>query len=362
MKNIKVFIASSAELDDDKTQVDLYFSQKNKAYVKRYIFFEQKTWKDFPSNLSVENLQKRYDDYIQECDIVIFLFHTRLGQYTLRELEVAFGQLKASKGKKPLIYIYGKRDEKGKELLDKLKQYSEQEYGHFCDTYSDYNELFRHFDYQLAQLENNGFIRPAPVDVPRTLRFVLLCLLPVCLVALFLLAYQLSRPENFRVQLTEQIRAALPFQGGTITLQYADIKEERTIENLEEPITFKGINRWHCWFGDFTLRFESKGFLPVDTTFRFTEQLTLPIQRNGRAGHLMGIVTHEDRSPVVGAQVRVLGLHAETAADGTFEIQIPLEQQALHYRLTITKVGYEAWDYSEVAPSENDYIRIILRK
>ena len=175
MKNVKVFIASSAELDEDKLQMDLYFSQKNKGYRKRAICFEQRTWRDFPSYLSEEHLQNRYDDYIRQCDIVIFLFHTRLGQYTLRELQVAFEQVKASGGKRPKIYIYAKRDEHGAALLEKLKQYSEQEYGHFCDTYADYNELFHHFDYQLTQLENEGFIRPNPVDLPRTRRFVLLC-------------------------------------------------------------------------------------------------------------------------------------------------------------------------------------------
>ena len=94
-----------------------------------------------------------------------------MGQYTLRELQVAFEQVKASGGKRPKIYIYAKRDEHGAALLEKLKQYSEQEYGHFCDTYADYNELFHHFDYQLTQLENEGFIRPNPVDLPRTRRF-----------------------------------------------------------------------------------------------------------------------------------------------------------------------------------------------
>lgn len=79
MKNVKVFIASSAELDEDKLQMDLYFSQKNKGYRKRAICFEQRTWRDFPSYLSEEHLQNRYDDYIRQCDIVIFLFHTRLG-------------------------------------------------------------------------------------------------------------------------------------------------------------------------------------------------------------------------------------------------------------------------------------------
>ena len=113
MKNVKVFIASSAELDEDKLQMDLYFSQKNKGYRKRAICLEQRTWRDFPSYLSEEHLQNRYDDYIRQCDIVIFLFHTRLGQYTLRELQVAFEQVKASGGKRPKIYIYAKRDEHG---------------------------------------------------------------------------------------------------------------------------------------------------------------------------------------------------------------------------------------------------------
>lgn len=71
MRNIKVFIASSAELDEDKLQMDLYFSQKNKGYRQRDINFEQRTWRDFPSYLSEEHLQSRYDDYIRQCDIVI---------------------------------------------------------------------------------------------------------------------------------------------------------------------------------------------------------------------------------------------------------------------------------------------------
>ena len=39
MKNIKIFIASSAELDEDKLQMDLYFAQKNKIYNKLYVSF-----------------------------------------------------------------------------------------------------------------------------------------------------------------------------------------------------------------------------------------------------------------------------------------------------------------------------------
>lgn len=37
MKKIKIFIASSAELNEDKQMFDLYFSDKNKLYRDRNI-------------------------------------------------------------------------------------------------------------------------------------------------------------------------------------------------------------------------------------------------------------------------------------------------------------------------------------
>ena len=47
MKRVKVFIASSAELDDDKKELDFFFAERNKIYAERDILFIQKTWKDF---------------------------------------------------------------------------------------------------------------------------------------------------------------------------------------------------------------------------------------------------------------------------------------------------------------------------
>ena len=48
-------------------------------YRDRNIDFDQRTWMDFSSSLNEGRLQDRYNDYIRECDIVIFLFHTRMG-------------------------------------------------------------------------------------------------------------------------------------------------------------------------------------------------------------------------------------------------------------------------------------------
>ena len=108
-KLVKVFIASSAELDQDKTMFDVYFSDKNKLYRKRDIEFDHRTWKDFCSSLNDGRLQDRYNAYIRECDLVIFLFHTRLGKYTREELEVALAAFRENK-ERPRIFIYFKEE------------------------------------------------------------------------------------------------------------------------------------------------------------------------------------------------------------------------------------------------------------
>lgn len=73
-------------------------------------------------------------------------------------------------------------------------------------------------------------------------------------------------------------------------------------------------------------------------------------------------VTDEERQPMADARVQVLGYSAQTEADGSFLIEVPLSQQATSYRLTVMKAGFEIWDYNGVAPSPTEQMRIALRK
>ena len=77
---------------------------------------------------------------------------------------------------------------------------------------------------------------------------------------------------------------------------------------------------------------------------------------------LKGVVPDEERRPVADARVQVLGYSAQTGADGSFLIEIPLSQQAISYRLTVMKDGFDIWDYNGVAPSPTEQMRIALRK
>ena len=102
--------------------------------------------------------------------------------------------------------------------------------------------------------------------------------------------------------------------------------------------------------------------MPIDTTLSYTHTCPLNICRNSDAGVLKGVVTDEERRPVADARVQVLGYSAQTGADGSFLIEIPLSQQAISYRLTVMKDGFDIWDYNGVAPSPTEQMRIALHK
>ena len=326
-----------------------------------YINFEQHTWKDFPSYLSEEHLQNRYDEYIKVCDIVIFLFHTHIGKYTMRELNVAFEEIKKNK-KRPKIYIYVKRGHEHEKILEELKRYSEEVYGHFCDTYSDYNDLFRHFNYQLEKLEEENFFQPDRIDLPRTKRFIILCFLPMVIVGLFLLAYNLWQPSFIQIELKEQIPTNLQFKEGTLSVNYADINHTFKISELEKPVEIKGIGSKYRWFNKFRIKFEAPGYITTDTLLQYSEHITISVRRDMSAGILKGTITDENRFPICGATVKVLEYSSETDNKGYFHIEIPLQQQTNNYRVTVIKEGFDIWDYSGIAPSGSEYIQIVLHK
>ena len=52
MITIKVFLASSSELKDDRTAFEIFINRKNKEWVARGVFLELVLWEDFLDVLS----------------------------------------------------------------------------------------------------------------------------------------------------------------------------------------------------------------------------------------------------------------------------------------------------------------------
>jgi hypothetical protein len=106
IKTIKIFLASSSELKDDREQFEIFINRKNKEYIKEGIFLHLELWEDFLDAMSPTRLQDEYNKAIPECDVFVSLFHTKVGQYTEEEFLKALETFQANQ--RPLIYTYFK--------------------------------------------------------------------------------------------------------------------------------------------------------------------------------------------------------------------------------------------------------------
>ncbi len=153
IKIIKLFLASSSELKEDREQFEIFINRKNKQYIKQGIFLELVIWEDFLDAMSKTRLQDEYNKVITECDLFVSLFLTKVGQYTEEEFDTAFGTFKENN--KPLIYTYFKdapinlsRITTEINTLLKFKEKLSQ-LGHFYTSYNSIEDLKYRFDQQL---------------------------------------------------------------------------------------------------------------------------------------------------------------------------------------------------------------------
>jgi hypothetical protein len=344
MKKVKIFLASSAELDNDKKEFELFISRKNKDLYHRRIFLELATWKDFISSMREGRTQDEYNKYIKASDISIFLFHTKLGRYTREEFDNAHEAFLHSKGKfkKPRIYTYFKSDLNEQPEITQFRDYIDS-LDHFFDTYDNMDELFVKFGRQFDKLENEGVvIQPDSIDVPRIIKYVVYYfLLPLLVLGGAIMAYYFYQPTDLTVKIKE-VRGipGLPYKEGTVSLTYGDKTETLTIE---DEVIFKQIPSKYKR-NQLNLKFDARGFVPVDTLITAKELVELPVKRDNSLGEIFGIVKDENNMPVEDAIITVKDLQAKSDKNGSFRIIIPLEKQANEQRLTAFKTEYKLWD------------------
>ncbi len=173
MKKQKIFLASSSELKEDREQFEIFISRENKEWIKKDVFLELNLWEDFLDAMSQTRLQDEYNKAINECDIFIMLFFTKVGKYTEEEFEKAFKHFKINN--KPFIYTYFKNAQIWtRDLNDDivtLLQFQRKlnVLGHFVTRYKSVEDLKYQFSNQLEKLhlsEFNQMILPKEVQQP----------------------------------------------------------------------------------------------------------------------------------------------------------------------------------------------------
>ena len=157
MKTIKIFLASSDELKDERIAFGDFIRNLDDTYEERGIRIKLIKWENVDSSFNNVRKQEEYNDKIRQCDIIIVLFKTKAGLYTIEEFNVAAEENK--KNGSPKIYVFCKRwnskRNKDTEGLKEFKNYLGNELGYFWCNYKNRDDMQLQFVMQLLKVENS---------------------------------------------------------------------------------------------------------------------------------------------------------------------------------------------------------------
>ena len=156
MKTIKIFLASSGELEEERKEIALFIAQENKKLVQQDIFLELIVWEELLQSLRGERIQNYFNKEMIKCDIIIVLFYKKIGQFTKEEFDIAYRNLKKFEKKPHYMFVFFKESkiniaDINTEILEvnklkKIIEHHEQIYNTFENKDSLINKIKRQFD------------------------------------------------------------------------------------------------------------------------------------------------------------------------------------------------------------------------
>jgi uncharacterized membrane protein YeaQ/YmgE (transglycosylase-associated protein family) len=160
-RTIRIFLASSSELSEDRDAFELGMLQLNHRLRNRGIYLKIVRWEHFLDAMAENRLQDEYNQAIRKCDVFVSLFFTKTGKYTEEEFTTAHDHFK-SKGR-PFIYTYFKNapipiGEAREEDLKSLWKFERrlEKLGHFPTYYKNIDQLQLKFGEQIDEMLDQG--------------------------------------------------------------------------------------------------------------------------------------------------------------------------------------------------------------
>ncbi|MEB2778591.1 hypothetical protein SYJ56_25000 [Algoriphagus sp. D3-2-R+10] len=169
MKTIRIFIASSSELKEDREEFRAFISRENDRLHTKGIYLKLEQWEFFKDSISSTRLQDEYNEAIRQSDMVLCLFYTKVGKYTSEEFYTAYEIFKAQG--KPRIWTYfknasinvGSITDEINTLLEFKKKLGDL--GHFHTEYTSIDNLINKYrsqlDMILPEYESSSSSEPA---------------------------------------------------------------------------------------------------------------------------------------------------------------------------------------------------------
>ena len=80
-KPIKIFLASSKDLIEERDGIDLVISSFNRKYLNKKISFEVIRWEEKNQSFNGDRKQEDFNQIMLKCDVVLVLIGNKIGKY-----------------------------------------------------------------------------------------------------------------------------------------------------------------------------------------------------------------------------------------------------------------------------------------
>jgi hypothetical protein len=146
MHTIKLFVASSNELENTRKDLVIRIVGKNKRISQRNAQVDIDEWEFESSGIaSSGRIQDEYNKLVAKADIVVVLLRNKIGKYTTEEFETALTLFRTVGKPKVIVYTFSPDKNTGllDEFLSELRNPSgEYRLEHFPKHVNDNNELW----------------------------------------------------------------------------------------------------------------------------------------------------------------------------------------------------------------------------
>ena len=156
MKTIRIFLASSEEMDYDRMVFGNLVRRLDDIYEKRGMRLKLFEWEDYDAAFNDRRKQDEYNEKVRESDIFLALFHKKAGQFTIEEFDVASDAFKEKAS--PKVFTYLKDLQPGESPSPELEEFKHRlfdEMGHYWCHYDNRDSLQLQFVMQLQLVESS---------------------------------------------------------------------------------------------------------------------------------------------------------------------------------------------------------------
>ena len=152
MKTIKIMIAASEEMHDEKVQFSNLIEHLNKVLEPRGIELKRVKWNP-ETDGSIEDFKTK----LKDCEMCLTLYWHDLAGNSEQELNTAYQELKVGKNPRNLYVFFKEPTEDLTEALKDFKTNFVTNYGHFFCKFENVDTMNLHFILQFEAYQNSNY-------------------------------------------------------------------------------------------------------------------------------------------------------------------------------------------------------------